>query len=133
MFTYSPGVMLTWQIAASETAHARYQYIEREQIFIGLLKAKDLLKPEILDMFEIDYSYVDYLEAEFEPIEELLAKFKVERAQVRRSLRNSVGKGSYQHKEKVVHRSKECKAIFEQAKELAKKGCLLYTSPSPRD
>lgn len=122
MFTYSPGVMLTWQIGASETAHARYQYIEREQIFIGLLKAKDLLKPEILDMFEIDYSDVGYLEAEFEPIEELLAKFKVERAEVRRSLRDNVGKGNYQHKEKVVHRSKECKAIFEQAKELAKKG-----------
>ncbi|MBI4691197.1 MAG: hypothetical protein HY754_13180 [Nitrospirae bacterium] len=37
----SPGLTLTWQIAANEAAHAHHQFIEKEHVFIGLCKVKD--------------------------------------------------------------------------------------------
>ena len=56
MLLYSLSVNLAWQIAAIETAQAGFQFIEREQLFIGLLKVGDLLDPEVLQNIGLEIS-----------------------------------------------------------------------------
>jgi len=45
MVGLSAGAHLAWQIAAGETALARQQYIEKEQIFIGICSLEKVLIP----------------------------------------------------------------------------------------
>ena len=134
----SSGVIVAWQIAAMEAAHARHQYIEKEHIFVGLCKAGDLITPEYLEEVGIDSAKIDKLlkqvgldhkeinqfRSELGAFNELFAGFGLNKTKLRRRLRGIIGQGGYQHKERVIHRSEDCKQIFSRAAELAKThGC----------
>ena len=121
MSSYSPTIILIWQIAASETAYAKFQFIEREQIFIGLLKARGLLRPEILEQIGLSIGDMDELQEELDPIDDIFKRLRIDRTRLRRLVRASVGEGGFEHKEKVVHRSESCKSIFNHALEISKK------------
>lgn len=134
MFEISSGVIVTWQIAAMEAAHGSHQYIEKEHIFIGLCKAGDLLTPEYLEEAGIDSGKIDrflqeagldheqknQFRSELGALNELLAGFGLNKTKLRRRLRGMVGQGDYEHKERVIHRSQDCKQVFTRAAELAK-------------
>ncbi|MFZ3136537.1 MAG: hypothetical protein WA126_03990 [Thermodesulfovibrionales bacterium] len=40
MADLSPGAKLAWQIAAYEAGEAKYHFIEKEHLFIGILRQK---------------------------------------------------------------------------------------------
>ena len=112
----SPGLNLTWQIAASEAAYTKHQFIEKEHIFIALCKVSDLL--ELEEIKEIEN--IERLKRELGQFDKLLVEFHIDRKSLRRHLRAIYGQGNYQNTEKVIHRSEECKRYFERASGLAR-------------
>jgi len=121
MLSYSPSVNLAWQIAAMETAQAGFQYIEKEQVFIGLLKVADLLEAENQAGTEMEMSRTDLelLQKELSPLEELLSDLRLNRIELRRLVRGLAGRGDYVHRERIIHRSEPCKGYFKRAEEMA--------------
>ena len=115
----STGADFAWQIAASETVHTKRQYIEREQVLIGICSLEKVLEPGSLK--ELDPSTIQALNAENTEIEVLLKEFELDQRSIRRALRNSLGQGNHTHKEKTVHRSETCKQYFDSAERIAKK------------
>ena len=69
----SIGVALAWQIAANETAIAKYQYIEKEQILIGILSIEKILIMSNLGLQLTRKDRLDLID-EFETIEKILEK-----------------------------------------------------------
>lgn len=108
-----------WQIAASEAAAGKFQFIEKEHLLIGILSLEKLL---MLDTDKLKLKSKDLLaiQLEYELIEDLLNDFEIDSTKLRRELRDKLGKGSYEHAEKIVHRSEACKNIFKRSEELAK-------------
>jgi len=121
MPSYSPSVTLVWQIAAMETAQAGFQFIEKEQVFIGLLKVGDLLDAEVREAVDPGMARPDLelLEKELSPLEGLFSEFNLNRIELRRIARGVAGRGDYVHRERVVHRSERCKGYFKRAEEIA--------------
>jgi len=46
MMPFTPAVFLSWQIGASEAMTAHAQFVEKEHVLIGLLRALDVLDPD---------------------------------------------------------------------------------------
>lgn len=113
----SPGLTLTWQIAANEAAYARHQCMEKEHIFIALCKVTDALSPEFME--HVEGLNKERLRTELEKLVELFFEFNIDRKMLRRKLREIHGKGNHEHTEDVVHRSEDCKKYFERALDLA--------------
>ncbi|MFX1450014.1 MAG: Clp protease N-terminal domain-containing protein [Promethearchaeota archaeon] len=114
----SVGVSFAWQIAAMETGLAKYQYIEKEQILMGIFSLEKIfISPEF--QFRINPSDYKELKKEYDAIENILQKFKINSTKLRRKLRAKSGQGNFRRSEKVVHRSEECKKFFARADELA--------------
>ena len=107
-----------WQIAANETVAGKFQFIEKEHVFIGILSLKKML---MLNPGKVGLTLPDrhalQIEAGF--IEDLLREFEIDSTQLRRQLRGKMGYGNYKRTEKVVHRSEACKRLFVRAEELA--------------
>jgi len=119
MVRLSAGANLSWVIAVSETSLAKYQYIEKEQVLIGISSLEKAVEPEALK--ELDPSTIQALRAENDAIINLLKEFKLDQTSLRRALRANVGQGNYSHTEKTIHRSEACKEYFNSAETLAKK------------
>ncbi len=121
MVYYSALVDLAWQIGASEAAHASLQYIEIEQVFIGLLKIGDLLDARYrkANGIEIAPDELPSIESELISINESFEQLGLNRTLLRRQLRDIIGTGTYEHIEKVVHRSESCKKYFSDAEQIA--------------
>jgi len=102
--------MYAWQLAFSEAAAAKTQFIEKEQMLIGLLRAMDL--PE---QTGDENEAIKLLRNDFTPLQETLSACNIDRVKLRRRIRALVSKGTYEHTEKVIHRSPECKKCFTQA------------------
>lgn len=119
---YSTTLTLVWQLAAVETVQAGWQFIEREQLLIGLLKVGDILDQEVRDAGEIFFPQknLELLNQELAPLVEILARFHLDRNKLLRTVRHILGRGQYVHEEKVVHRSPACKAYFKRAEEIAR-------------
>ena len=115
----SAGSQLAWQFGVSETLRAKHQYIEKEQLLIGICSLDKAVAPGAFK--ELDPSTIQALQAENDEIEELLKEFELDQTSIRRALRDQVGKGNYTHKEKVVHRSEACREYFNSAERIAKK------------
>jgi len=118
MKNLSIGTLVAWQIAAIETGVAKHQYIEKEQILIGICS---LEKAPILHRINFNFSTRDLgeLKYEYESIEGLLGKYKLNSTYLRRMIRKKFSQGNYKHTEKVIHRSEDCKNYFERADILA--------------
>ena len=59
------------------------------------------------------------IKCEFEFIQKLLSKYKLDATNLRRELRKEYGQGNYKHAEKVIHRSEDCKEFFKRAELMA--------------
>ena len=114
----SPSIDIAWQIAAWEASTAAFQFIEKEHLVIGILSLEKVLagKPEKAGL---DRQQWDRMMGEYAALKEVLRSMELDPAQFRRELRGRLGNGSFQHTEKVIHRSPECKAYFQVAEKLA--------------
>lgn len=114
----SAGVLLGWQVAAIETSIAKHQFIEKEQIMIGICSLEKVFMSRKLNLnfYEREITEVKF---ENESIKSLLSKYKLTSTSVRRELRKNFGQGNFKHTEKVIHRSENCKEFFKHAELLA--------------
>ncbi|MBF0591629.1 MAG: hypothetical protein HQL02_06025 [Nitrospirae bacterium] len=110
----SPILDLTWQIAAYEAGYARYKYIEKEHIFIGILKLADMLD-EVFKEADIGSD----IKAGLKALNDFFTRLNIDTTTLRCSLRGVLGKSDYQRTGKVIHRSADCKRVFALAEKLA--------------
>ena len=113
----STGLLLAWQIAAGETAYANFEFIEKEQLLIGILSLKKLANSSSINM-RMKSSDFEILVKEYESIKKILQKFNTDSTKLRRIIRLKLGQGNFKHNEKVIHRSEKCKEYFLQAESL---------------
>jgi ATP-dependent Clp protease ATP-binding subunit ClpC len=114
----SIGADLAWQIAASEAGAAKRQFIEKEHVLIGIFSLDKAKKLDISEKSPKAKSR-QALRIERDAIEDSLRAFKLDSTRIRRRLRKESGQGDYEDSEKVIHRSPDCKKIFQQADSLA--------------
>lgn len=114
----SAGVLVAWQIAAIESSVAKHQFIEKEQILIGICSLEKVLLSRGLNL-NLYHRDIQDIKLELESIEQLLHKYKLDPTYLRRKIRKNYERGNFKHKEKVIHRSEECKEYFKRAKVLA--------------
>ncbi|MEI6126244.1 MAG: ATP-dependent Clp protease ATP-binding subunit [Pseudomonadota bacterium] len=117
MLTYSPAIILAWQISVSEASSAKMQFVEKEHVLIGLLRALDVLAPD--KQADIDSREFKILQSDLAPVQEILKAFELDKVNFRRKLRGIAGTGTYEHKNEPVHRSTDCKQCFTRAEEKA--------------
>ncbi len=120
MMNHSPGVILTWQIAALEAVMARYEMVERPHLLIGLCKLEDALKAGVAEKMA-EAVDLGYLEEEVRQVEKLFTACGLDRAKFRRALRQVAGRGAFPESQQrdVVHRGPAAKRAFEKAEEFA--------------
>src|SRR3990167_1414763 len=118
MPTLSIAANIAWQIAAAEASAARFQFIEAEHIFIGILSLEKalLLSPEESGL---NTRAIKSLQAEHGALKDLLGQQGLNMTILRRTARKEAGAGSYKHTENVIHRSPACKKMFGRAYEIA--------------
>jgi ATP-dependent Clp protease ATP-binding subunit ClpC len=114
----STAVDTAWQLAVWEASAARSEFIEKEHAVIGLLSLGKVAAGKPDDM-KLNREQWNSLRAEWTALQELLSTCSLDATTLRRDLRKSIGKGAHQHREKVIHRSPECKAFFQIAAALA--------------
>lgn len=107
-----------WKIAANEAAAGKFQFIEKEHVFIGILSLGKLLmlSPDISGLKSKDRQAVQ-IESDF--IEDLLREFEIDSTQFRRQLREILGDSNYELTKNIIHRSEACKEVFQNAEKLA--------------
>ncbi|MBI1921869.1 MAG: ATP-dependent Clp protease ATP-binding subunit [Geobacter sp.] len=114
----SQSIGTAWQIAAWEASTASSQFIEKEHFVIGILSLEKVLagKPEEMGLDRRQWNQVM---GECAALKEVLRPVGLDMTRLRRELRKRLRKGSHQHTGKVIHRSPECKAVFQIADTLA--------------
>jgi len=117
MKVLSVGVGLAWHLAAMEAGETNHQYVEKEHLFIGILSLKKMFmlyrnKQNSSEVFQA-------LESEYNALKEIFREFNIEQTEIRRHIRKMLPKGDFKHISKTIHRSFECKEIFNRANKLA--------------
>jgi ATP-dependent Clp protease ATP-binding subunit ClpC len=114
----SVGANITWKIAASEAAAAKYHFIEIGQIFIGIFSLGKVvsLGQEGSGLTSGDSAV---LQEEYKGLQSLMENRGLDMAEGRRRMRKMLETRAYKHTEKVIHRSETCKKMFSHAAELA--------------
>lgn len=123
MSDHTPGIILAWQIAASETAHAQHEFIEPEYLFIGLCKLEYFAAVRRLRRLELGESEIASLKVEIESLLGLFSRFGLDPTALRREMRQRKGSGVIEmsdRPERVVHRSPQSRQVFARAGELAR-------------
>ncbi|MEW6619489.1 MAG: ATP-dependent Clp protease ATP-binding subunit [bacterium] len=117
----SIGVTLAWQMAVAEAANKKSEFIEKEHIFNGCLSLEKIFAAkEMLNQLGIQAKQL--LEMEYKVLENLMQSFSLNMTQLRRLVREKLPQEDYAYKEKVIHRSAECRGYFQKAEELSKGG-----------
>jgi ATP-dependent Clp protease ATP-binding subunit ClpC len=106
---------LAWQLAAQEAAVARSEFIEPEHILIGICSLEKIS----MQADELDPPARQSLQFEQDAIEDVLRDFELDATDLRRSVREELSEGGYDHTEKIIHRSPACKQVFKRATALA--------------
>jgi ATP-dependent Clp protease ATP-binding subunit ClpA len=121
MPTLSQGAYLAWQLAAGEAMHTGHQYIEKEDVFIGICKLGTWLRSMKQRGKLVPNGKIDLRElyAEAEIVEEALRTFALSPAILGNTTRAVVEKGTPSHPKKIMHRSNACKMSFQRAAALA--------------
>lgn len=121
MLSYSPSVAIAWQIAVIETGQANLEFIEKEHIFIGLLKVSEVIETAIRGKIDlkIPEAELGIVREEILPLEGLFSHFGLDIIELRRSVRGLIKRGNCTQKERVIHRSEACKKCFKRADEIA--------------
>lgn len=136
MATLSSAVLLAWDIAANEAAHARQSLIEPTQLFIGLCKLEDFASATALTHLGYSQAEAEAMQPEIEAVVTLFYQHGISPATMRRELRARRNTGMLDRlggwttgilqppAEKtsdaaVIHRSQASRVVFARADELA--------------
>jgi ATP-dependent Clp protease ATP-binding subunit ClpC len=112
----SIGAVAAWQLAVWEAAWLKHQCVEKEHLLCGILSLEKLLNAENQGF---DAKTREALKREHDDVIAVLRVFGLDPVKFRRRIRSVMGKGSFEHTEKVIHRSEECKRVFAGAGEIA--------------
>src|SRR6267142_24689 len=94
MPTLSPALQVTWQIAATEAATARYQCIELEHLFIGVCKVGNHPPVRAAPKSDAPEQPITALSSESKAIDALFVDFHLDRVEFYRQVRQRIGKGN---------------------------------------
>lgn len=108
----SIGATAAWQLAVWEAVWTKYQYVVNEHLLCAVFSLQKLLDAENLNL---DDAARDALEDEQNDLLDVLRASGIDPVQFRRRLRVAMPKGNFEHTDKVVHRSAECKLVFSDA------------------
>jgi len=106
---------LALQLSAQEAAVAWSEFIEPQHILIGICSLEKIL----MQADDLDPSARQSLQLEKDAIEEILRHFELDATDLRRSVRDELSEGGYEHTDKIIHRSPACKQVFKRAIALA--------------
>ncbi|MDP7420395.1 MAG: hypothetical protein QGH40_00890 [bacterium] len=118
---FSVGISMSWQIAAGTAASLKSECIEKEHIFIGLFSMEKLVELG-RERFGLTPSSWRSLINEQIILENLLTRYGIDSAEIRRRVRAHLSPGTFDDHDGIVHRSHECILIFKQAEQLAREG-----------
>ena len=111
MAQYSIGVQVAWQVGGYEAANKKSTEIEVDHIMLGILsldKIQDLTENQ-------SKKNLEGLIKEKETLYAILISNNIEITTTRRKLRLMLPEGITQHVDSVLHRSEECKKMFNEA------------------
>lgn len=105
---------MAWRIAAHEAAASEYRFIEKEHLLIGIVSIEKVIAdgPESAGL---DQKAWQELKEEHSFLKRVLRSQGIDQTKLRRLIRKKLGHGGYKHAEKTIHRSDECRALFEKA------------------
>jgi len=108
---------MAWRIAAHEAAASGHKFIEKEHFLIGIVSIEKVIAggPE---QAGLDQKAWQDLKAEHSLLKRVLRSHGIDQTKLRRIIRKKLGNGGYKHTEKTIHRSEECKAVFEKAADI---------------
>jgi ATP-dependent Clp protease ATP-binding subunit ClpA len=116
----SPVVNLAWQLAAVETAAAKWPFIEPEHFLAALTKLRQFCTGEGARLLEGQGIELSAQRAELELVAEVLGDAAIEPDAFRHELGERLGQGTYLHANgETVHRSERSRKLFERAGALA--------------
>jgi ATP-dependent Clp protease ATP-binding subunit ClpC len=113
------GAMLAWQVAAGETVAGGHKFISRERLLIGICSLGKVLQSKGA---AAQPRARQALQAEGNAVGGALHVCSLDMTRLRRLVRQGIGRGNYDHTGLVIHRDKECKAIFGRAEEMVPPG-----------
>lgn len=118
----SKGLSVAIQMTALETIESKRQYMEKEHLLIGICSVKKAIDSRGRLRFKADLNnptiYNEVL-AESNMIDSVMKKFNLDPTQLRRQIRNSIVKGNYIHKDKLVYPGVGYSNVYRQAFKLA--------------
>jgi len=118
MLRLSEAASISWQLAISEAAAAKYKFVETEHVLVGVLGIEKaiFLRPEKLGLDKADWQAFKEESARFGKI---LDSLGINPKRMRRRMRAKLGDGGFEHTGRVVHRSNQSKRMFKRAGGLA--------------
>lgn len=120
MLNISVGLDFAWQVADTEAAHGRHEFIEPEHLFIGVCKVGNLAEVDAWGKLELPKDAAESFKAEADAIAALYDQFQLDHTALYREVRRRKGHGNFQHTEaSSIHRSPASRAVFARAAELA--------------
>ncbi len=115
----SPGTEFVWRLAASEAIATRRENIEPDHFFCALLKFSEVGAKEL--GVAAAHQLAQTLKPEGDRVRAALEGRSLPTTRIRRQLRRALGRGGYQHKGDVVHRSTASRLLFSRAARVALK------------
>lgn len=117
---HSHAIDLLWHVALKEAVAARSHSIEPEHFFEALTKGKDFCLDDVLREIQVHGIDVTILSGELRLVPEVLEKAGVNPAELRRSMRATLGTGVDECCQgEIVHRSARTRALFANAEKVA--------------
>jgi len=114
---YSAALSYAWNLAAGEAALLKSELIEYHHLLLGIFGLEKAVSEE--EKRRLGYNAYRAIKPEYDSLMKLISGYGVNYKTLRRSLRSNIGAGGYEHKNAVVHRSGECKKLFEKIDALA--------------
>ena len=116
MAEMSIGAALAFQVAAGEAVAGGHKLVGREHLLIGICSLDKLLRSNAAG---IQPQARPALEAEAAAVADALRDCGLDATQLRRRVRQRLGRGNYDHTGLAVHRDEACKAASARAGALA--------------
>ncbi len=111
MQNLSLGADMVWRLSAHEAAASGYLCIEKEHLLIGIVSIEKVMA-DGPGQAGFDQNVWQDLKAEHSLLKRVLHSHGIDQTKLRRMIRQKLGNGGYNHTERTIHRSDECKAIF---------------------
>lgn len=124
MAELSIAAAVALQVAAQEAVAGRHERIGRDLLLIGICSLEKVLQ---LNVAGGPPEALRALQAEHNRMLDVLRSCALDPTQLRRAVRQRLGRGSFDHTGLVVHRDDECRGIFRRAAELVEPGGLITT------